>query len=98
MYAHKSDGDPHDEIVRLEAHIEELAAKIESCRKFMLASRIAMAGGGIVLAAMFLGAIRFDPAEQRRDRGRHRGVARRHCRVGFKRQHRKRSGEGIGSG
>ena len=62
LYAHKSDGDPHDEIVHLEAHIEELAAKIESCRKFMLASRIAMAGGGIVLAAMFLGAIRFDPA------------------------------------
>ena len=62
MHAHKSDGDPHDEIVRLEAHIEELAAKIESCRKFILTSRIAMAGGGIVLAAMFLGAIQFDPA------------------------------------
>ena len=62
LYAHKSDGDPHDEIVRLEAHIEELVAKIENCRKFILASRIAMVGGGIVLAAMFLGAIRFDPA------------------------------------
>ncbi len=62
MYTPKSDGDPHDEIVRLEAHIEELAAKIESCRKFILASRIAMTGGGIVLAAMFFGAIRFDPA------------------------------------
>ena len=62
LYADKSDGDPHDEIVRLEAHIEELAAKIESCRKLILASRIAMAGGGIVLAAMFLGAIRFDAA------------------------------------
>ena len=62
LYAHKSDGDPHDEIVRLEAHIEELAAKIESCRKFILASRIAIAGGGIVLAAMLLGAIWFDPA------------------------------------
>jgi len=62
LYADKSDGDPHDEIVRLEAHIEGLAAKIESCRKFILASRIAVAGGGTVLAAMFLGAIRFDPA------------------------------------
>jgi cob(I)alamin adenosyltransferase len=29
--------DPHEEIVRLEEHIEELAAKIESCRKFILA-------------------------------------------------------------
>ena len=62
MHTDKSNGDPHDEIVRLEAHIEELAAKIESCRKFILASRIAMAGGGIVLAAMLLGAVRFDPA------------------------------------
>ena len=61
MCAHKSDDDPHDKIVCLEAHIEELAAKIESCRKFILASRIAMAGGGIVLAAMLLDAIRFDP-------------------------------------
>jgi hypothetical protein len=48
--------------VRLEEHIEELGAKIESCRKFVLASRIAVAGGGIVLASMLLGAIRFDPA------------------------------------
>lgn len=62
MYTHKNDGDPHDEIVRLEAQIEELAAKIESCRKFILASRIAMASGGIVIAAILLGAIRFDPA------------------------------------
>jgi hypothetical protein len=62
LHTDKSDDDPHDEIVRLEEHIEELAAKIESCRKFILASRIAMAGGGIVLAAMLLGAIRFDPA------------------------------------
>jgi hypothetical protein len=56
------DGDPHDEIVRLEARIEELAARIESCRKFILAARIAMAGGGIVLVALLFGAIRFDPA------------------------------------
>ena len=48
--------------MRLEAQIEELAAKIESCRKFILASRIAMASGGIVIAAILLGAIRFDPA------------------------------------
>jgi hypothetical protein len=51
----------HDEIVRLEERIEELRAKIESCRKFILASRIAVTGGGIVLAAMLVGAIRFDP-------------------------------------
>jgi hypothetical protein len=56
------DGDPHDEIVRLEAHIEDLAARIDSCRKFILAARIAIAGGGILLAAMLFGFIRFDPA------------------------------------
>jgi hypothetical protein len=62
LHTHKRAEDPHGEIVRLEEHIEELAAKIESCRKFILASRIAAAGGGIVLALMLLGAIRFDPA------------------------------------
>jgi hypothetical protein len=54
------DGDPHSEIVRLEARIEALTAQIESCRKFILAGRIAVAGGAIIFAAMFLGAIRFD--------------------------------------
>ena len=55
-----NNGDPHDEIVRLEAHIEALSDKIESCRKFILAARIAVAVGGVLLAALFLGAIRFD--------------------------------------
>jgi hypothetical protein len=54
------DGDPRDEIVRLEAHIGELAARIESCRKFILAARIAAAGGGVGLLAMVFGAIRLD--------------------------------------
>ncbi len=38
-----------------------MAAKIESCRKFILASRIVVAGGGLVLTAMMVGALRFDP-------------------------------------
>jgi uncharacterized membrane protein len=54
------DGDPHDEIERLEARIEELAAKIESCRKFILASRIAVACGSGVLIALLIGVVRFD--------------------------------------
>jgi len=57
-----NNGDPHDEIVRLEAQIEDLAARIENCRKFILAGRVAVAGGAILLAAMLFGAIRFDPA------------------------------------
>ena len=52
--------DPHEEIIRLEEHIEELARKLENCRKFILASRVAVAGGGLVLAAMLVGAIRSD--------------------------------------
>ena len=52
MHAHNG---PHDGILLLEEHIEELHAKIESCQKFILASRIAAVGGGIVLVA-----IRFD--------------------------------------
>jgi hypothetical protein len=61
LHPYETERDPHAEIVRLEEHIDELDAKIESCRKFILASRIAMAAGGIVLAAMLVGAIRFDP-------------------------------------
>jgi hypothetical protein len=57
-----NDSDHRDEIVRLEAQIDELAARIESCRKFILVGRIAVAGGCAVLIAMLIGAIQFDPA------------------------------------
>jgi hypothetical protein len=53
--------DPHDQIVRLEARIEQLEAKIESCRKFILIARVAVGMGGALLLALMLGAIRFDP-------------------------------------
>jgi len=56
------DSDYRDEIVQLETQIDELAARIESCRKFILVGRIAVAGGGAVLIAMLVGAIQFDPA------------------------------------
>src|ERR1700726_3967654 len=54
------DIDPHAEIERLEAQIEELSARIENCRKFILAGRIAAGVGGVLLAALLLGAVRFD--------------------------------------
>jgi hypothetical protein len=57
------DDDPHDEIERLEARVDELAAKLESCRKFILVSRIAIVAGALLLAALLLGAIRFDATE-----------------------------------
>jgi uncharacterized protein YacL len=53
--------DPHDEIVRIEARMEQLEAQIESCRKFVLIARVAAALGGALLAALMFGAIRFDP-------------------------------------
>ena len=46
--------------MRLEERIEELAAKIESCGKFILAARIGVAGGEVVLATMLVGVIRSD--------------------------------------
>jgi hypothetical protein len=55
------DAERRDEIVDLEARIEQLARAIESCAKFILLSRIAIAVGGMLLLVTVFGAIRFDP-------------------------------------
>jgi hypothetical protein len=55
-----SDTDPHDEIERLEAQIEDISSRLASCRKFILVAHIALIGGAILLAATLLGAIAFD--------------------------------------
>jgi hypoxanthine-guanine phosphoribosyltransferase len=55
-----NDGDHRDEIVRLEAQIDELADRIESCRKLILAGWIAVVAGAVVLIAILVGAIHFD--------------------------------------
>jgi hypothetical protein len=47
--------DPHDEIARLEAEIEERSAAIERCRKVILVSKIAAAGGGLAIILLLLG-------------------------------------------
>ena len=52
------DGDPHEQIARLEAQIEALAATIESCRKIMLVAKVAIAGGAALIVAMVLGMVR----------------------------------------
>jgi hypothetical protein len=50
----------HDEISRLEDRIEQLADKIERCRKIMLGSRAAIVMAGLLILAMMAGVIRFD--------------------------------------
>jgi hypothetical protein len=60
--ASMNEGDHRNTIERLEAEIDELAAKIEGCRKFILAGRIAVAGGGVALIATLVGGIQFNPS------------------------------------
>jgi hypothetical protein len=56
------DDDAHNRIARLEQRIDDLAARIESCRKLILAARVAVIAGGILLAAILLGAVVYNPA------------------------------------
>ena len=49
------DDDPTDEIARIEARLEELAEISERCRKFILASKAAIAGGAALLLVPMLG-------------------------------------------
>ena len=55
------DGDPADEIARLEAQLDELADAMARCRKIRLISQIAIAAGGVWLLAAAIGIIGFDP-------------------------------------
>jgi hypothetical protein len=57
-----NDRNYRDEIVRLEEQIDELAARIESCRKFILAGRVVVMGAGAVLVAILTGALQFNPS------------------------------------
>ena len=86
------DSDPHDEIVRLEEHIEKLAARIENCRKFILASRVAIACSGLRARRP---ARRRNPVRSRRNGWSGCSISRGHCRVGFKRQHRKEAAKEL---
>jgi hypothetical protein len=54
-------GDLREEILELEAQIEKLAAEIESCRKIIMISKAFTAVGAILILAMTIGIVRFDP-------------------------------------
>jgi hypothetical protein len=47
--------DPIDEISRIEARLDELAEVSERCRKIILASKVAIAGGVALMLATVLG-------------------------------------------
>ena len=49
------DDDPTDEISEIETRIEELAGIAERCRKVILASKIAIGGGPVLLLIAMLG-------------------------------------------
>jgi hypothetical protein len=55
------DGDARTQISRLEARIDGLAEMLERCRKIALVSKVAIAAGALVMAAVTVGPIRFDP-------------------------------------
>jgi hypothetical protein len=50
-----TDDDPTDEISEIEARIEALAEITERCRKLILASKIAIGGGPVLLVIAMLG-------------------------------------------
>jgi len=55
------DGDPADQIARLESRLDELADAMARCRKIRLISQIAIAAGGAWLLAVAIGVIGFNP-------------------------------------
>lgn len=59
-FAGMEDEDPAAQIPRLEAEIERLAQVAESCRKIILAAKVAIALGAVVLLVTILGLIRVD--------------------------------------
>jgi len=49
------DGNPHDQIARLESEIEALGESAARCRKIAVGARIAIGTGCVLFAAMLIG-------------------------------------------
>jgi hypothetical protein len=54
------DDDLQEQVLQIEAHIEELADVIERCRKIILISKAAVVVGGTLILATIIGAIGFE--------------------------------------
>jgi hypothetical protein len=55
------EGDLREQISRLEDEIEDSGKSIERCRKIIVVSKAAIAIGAILIVAMMLGLMMFDP-------------------------------------
>jgi hypothetical protein len=55
-----ADDDLRDQIARIEADIEQLAECLDRCRKAMPFAKLAIAAGGLLILAYFVGAIWFE--------------------------------------
>src|SRR5262245_12026022 len=56
-----SSGELREQILQIEAEIEELADRIERCRKIILIAKAAAIAGGVLILPIIIGVIRFDP-------------------------------------
>jgi hypothetical protein len=54
-------GELQKQISQIESEIEELAELIERCRKIILIAKAAMTAGGVLILAITVGLVRFDP-------------------------------------
>ena len=53
--------EPHDDIERIEAQLEQLATVLERCRKVGLFAKAILACGGLLLVAVLVGAVAATP-------------------------------------